>query len=490
MAILLAPWPLACSLTSPGFEQVPPSVREAVQRSEARGGTYAEAPIARYPGALLDSESVLERFDALERSNAELLGAVSRADERRRELERQLERSAGELEQARLGTENELETQNRLALERAEALEELVRAESSVGRESRATLAEEIAAIEAEVARAAETRALELAALTEGVLANTAALSELGAELEVAAERAEALATERQIVVDERLAGIDAALTGIDRRLTELEPTTEILVEALDATDRVVARMNSFEAAAAASGLDLDDPKDPDTLGSTTPGRSERLGGPPSAVPVPAGPTSAELAALRTELVELRSTLRRVEEMTPVQSSITPPPALGALANNDPSAALAFSWNEDGLVVVVVVALILLTLSIVGLLTERRRRHEASDRFDALEDTLADLAERIESAPVPMPEAPAAVRTEAVETREPSVEPVATPVTSETTGRESRWDRFVERVEHPTRATAPPAPPRGRRVRRVLDEDFLERYRQRSASANGTNGRH
>ncbi|QDU83456.1 Chromosome partition protein Smc [Planctomycetes bacterium Pla163] len=490
LALLVAPWPLACSLTGPSFEQVPPSVREAVQRSEARGGTYAEPPLTRSPGALLDSASVLDRFDALERSNAELLSAVSRADERRRELERQLERSANELEQARLGTVDEREAQERLATERAEALEELVRVESNVGREGRARLAEEIAAIEAEVARAARARALELAALTDSVLANTAALSELGAELEGAAERAEVLATERQVVVDERLAGIDAALTGIDRRLTELEPTTEILADALDAADRVEARMDSFEAAAAASGLDLDDPKDPDTLGTTTPGRSERLGGPPTAVPIDPGPTTAELAALRTELVELRSTLRRVEEMTPVQSPITPPTALGAVATNDPNTALAFSWNEDGLVVVVIVALVLLALSIFGLLTERRRRHEASDRFDALEDTLADLAERLESASASAAELRAPVRNEAAETPEPSVEHEPAPVASEPAAGESRWERFVERVDHPTRATAPPAPPRGRRVRRVLDEDFLERYRQRSPSSNGTNGRH
>lgn len=485
----MLPWPLACSLTGPGFEQVPPSVEEAVRRSEARGGTYAEQPINRYPSALLDSGAVLGRFDALERSNAELLSAVARADERQRVLERELESSARELEQARLGSQNEREAERRLAQERAEALEELVRVESHEGREGRARMSDEVAAIEAEVARAAEARAAELAGLTSDVLASSAALTELGAELEDAAVRTEAQATERQIVMGERLDGIDATLTGIDRRLTELEPTTEILVEALDATDRVVARMDSFEAAATASGLDLDDPRDPATLEHGTPGRSERLGGPPSTEPVPAGPTSAELAALRTELVELRSTLRRVEEMTPLQSSTTPPTALGALATNDSGAPLAFSWNENGLVIVVVVALLLLALSIVGLLTERRRRHEESDRFDALEDSLAGLAERLEVAPVTAPELPTAAQTEVVEALEPDAEPEAAPEPAATVG-ESRWERFVERVEHPTRATAPPAPPRGHPVRRVLDENFLERYRQRSTRTNGANGSH
>jgi|GEM_PF-4649759 len=168
LLLVLVPIPVACQLTGPGFEQVPPVVREKVARSEARGGPYADPPLERYPKALVDPSEVTERLDGLE---ARLAAAESEGREARG-----VAVSVGELSR-----------------DRDEVLAETVRVEAEVAREGRERLAEEV--------------------------------DELGTELEV---RTGAAASE----VDQLEAEFASALaheTEQNARLTDLEATIEAL---------------------------------------------------------------------------------------------------------------------------------------------------------------------------------------------------------------------------------------------------------------------
>lgn len=191
--LLLAPVPVACQFTGPGFEQVPQEIREQVARSEARGGPYADPPLEQYPSALVDSSDFVELVERVE------------------ELE-DLEPRLVAVESGTSDARDAAASEGALSRDRDEALAETVRVEAAVARQGRERLAEEV--------------------------------DELGNELEIRTDAAASEVDQLEGEIATSLAQEDAQ----DARLTDLEASVEA-AEALDADFR--RRVEELESRAA-----------------------------------------------------------------------------------------------------------------------------------------------------------------------------------------------------------------------------------------------
>lgn len=188
----------ACSFGGASFEQIPPSVREAVARSEANGGPYADPPLERYPRALVDGPEIVERLEGLE----------TRVDTAERE---------------RAAVRDVALAEGASSRDRDATLEEVVRVESDVAREGRARIAADVAQLEVRTDATEEgvdelggeiaTSQEQDSARDARLIAIETSVQDLGAELDARFAALEEPGTEPEF--ESRLDSIELALADL-----------------------------------------------------------------------------------------------------------------------------------------------------------------------------------------------------------------------------------------------------------------------------------